>query len=213
MIWFICLVLFIPFLKQYVKLLNTFVHELGHSFMALLLKGKVKRIHLHANTGGDVITYSRGRFSDILITLSGYPFEAIVGSGIMFAVLNGQSIYVFWALSTLLVLSLVLWIRNLYGMLWVISVLACISILIYFGLTNYVSGLMLAAAVIIVSEAWISSFGIMKMAFKTPKNAGDATSLKELTWISARFWGLGFFIFNTYVFYETIMFYLTHKAL
>jgi len=60
---------------------------------------------------------------------------------------------------------------------------------------------MMFVGALLLVESLFSAFIIFVLSIKYPNDAGDATSLKQLTHLSARFWGFLFFAQAVYVAY------------
>jgi hypothetical protein len=69
----------IPVLGKYFRSVNTLVHEAGHAFATLLLSGEVIAVNLFADTSGTTVTKAKGKFSQALIAIAGYPVSALTG--------------------------------------------------------------------------------------------------------------------------------------
>lgn len=65
----------IPIFGNYIKIINTVIHESGHALMALF-GGKVQHISLFLNTEGVTYTSHSGWFGGFLTGVSGYVFSS-----------------------------------------------------------------------------------------------------------------------------------------
>ena len=100
-----------------VRLGVTVVHEAGHAVVAVLVGRRLQGIRLHADTSG--VTVSRGRPTGpgMVATLAaGYLAPAAVGVGAALLLSTGRGVALLW-LSLLLLAGLLLWVRNVYGLL------------------------------------------------------------------------------------------------
>lgn len=102
----------------------TVVHEGGHALMAILWGRRISGIKLHSDTSG--VTISRGKpwgLGVIFVAASGYTAPAILGLGIQFLSSEGRTILGLAILAVML-LGLFLSIRNLWGIIVVVPLLA-----------------------------------------------------------------------------------------
>lgn len=102
----------------------TVVHEGGHALMAILWGRRISGIKLHSDTSG--VTISRGKpwgLGVIFVAASGYTAPAILGLGIQFLSSEGRTVLGLAILAVML-LGLFLSIRNLWGLIVVIPLLA-----------------------------------------------------------------------------------------
>ena len=182
----------IPYVGKFFRLIDTMVHESAHAFMALLFSGSVERIDLFANTEGQAVTRTKGRFAWIMISLAGYPGSSLVAF-MLFCLLRLQLFnVVLYVLAGICLVNLVLWVRNAYGIFFVLLFGAACGGLVY--LDNLL--LTKCAAVLFSSLLWmdalVSSCIILYLSVTQSKNSGDAWNLQQSTHIPAFFWGLLF---------------------
>lgn len=112
-------------------LLATWFHEMAHGVAAILMGGDFKRLELHPDTSG-VATYSYplglgSGLSQAFIAASGPLGPAVAGS--IFILCGKWSRIAGFALALLgviLMLSVILWIRDLFGALFVMAAAAVI---------------------------------------------------------------------------------------
>lgn len=98
-----------------------------------------------------------------------------------------------------LVLTLLLWIRNFYGFIWIISFGSLFLLLLVYSTDFYQEQIIYLITCIIFTESIKSACIIMYLSFKYPHDAGDATSLKEIIKvIPASIWGILFFVQSLY---------------
>lgn len=182
----------IPFIGQYFRVFNTLIHEDGHAIMALLSRGQTKRIELFADTSGATITQAKNKISHFLTSLAGYPASA--GAALLlFYLLNSQDeLTLLIAIGSLIVLNLLLFVRNSYGIIWLLTFGGLLYGLYYL---NNLTAMRLAVTFFAGILFWGSLFSpivLVGIAMKSPKQAGDATNLNKLTGIPSLFWSLVF---------------------
>ncbi|WP_205473888.1 M50 family metallopeptidase [Nocardioides sp. SYSU D00038] len=109
-----------PVTWRRVRLGVTVVHEAGHAVVGVLVGRRLEGIRLHSDTSGLTVTRGRPRGPGMVAMLAaGYLAPAAVG--LLAAVLlgRGRGVGLLWLLLVLLV-ALVVWIRNGYGLLTVV---------------------------------------------------------------------------------------------
>lgn len=197
------LVLRIPFIGKILRVANTMVHESGHAFMALFTSGSVVSIDLFHDTSGTAVTKSSTWISKFLVALSGY-FASSVIAYLLFALLKeGRHVMVAYLLMGLALLNIIFWVRNAYGLLWLLGFVGINAWLIY---AHNAIGLQASAIVFstaILAESLISALIILYLSFMASEKSGDAKNLKDFTGIPAAFWGLLFCVQACYFFYLT----------
>ncbi|WP_409289702.1 M50 family metallopeptidase [Peribacillus sp. SCS-37] len=183
----------LPLIGRHVNVLHTLVHETGHALTALMFDGKVKSMKLFSNSEGVILTGSRSSMGRIMTSLAGYPFSS--GIGLLFFILlsNGHAQWVFYSLFLLAAAALLFWVRNMYGIIWCAGFLAFLGWVLSTGSTVWVTGVSMLLAGTVLVQSLYSAFHILCLSFKSPGEAGDASSLAQFTFIPAQVWGITFF--------------------
>lgn len=187
------LVSFIPLLRTLFCSFHTLIHEIGHAFAALLTSGKVYKIYLFANTEGLAKTSYRSILSGIFIFYFGYTFATLMAVLSFHFIFNGQLTALYYLYISLSLLSLLFWVRNLYGIFWVLLFLGSAILLEYYHLAGIREAFVLFFSSILLVQSVLSAFHIFYLSITNARDAGDATGLAELTYIPAFVWGLLFF--------------------
>lgn len=183
----------IPIIGNYVKLINTVIHESGHALMALF-GGKVHEISLFTNTEGVTYTSHSGWFGGFFTGIAGYVFSSFMAFLSLWLISRKKYKPLIIILLIFIVVNLVFWVRNFYGLFWLISFGAAFLLLLYKGSGSLVQNCLLLIASILLVESISSSFTILMLSFVQSNAAGDATGLANATvLVPAQFWGLFFF--------------------
>lgn len=188
------ILLHIPVLGRYVAVIQTLIHEVGHGLAAIICGGKVRKIHLFANTEGLAFTAHANWFSRFVTTLSGYLFASAFSFFSIWLITIGAFELLLYIYAGICLTALVLWIRNLYGFLWIICASSFfLWLTVYGSMLLKVHTLQLLTCIIFV-QSIKSAFIVLHLSFKKPMTAGDATSLAKMTKIIPAFiWGNLFF--------------------
>ena len=189
------ILMYIPYIGEAVKGFNTLFHEGGHAITSLVTNGKVDNIKLFANTEGVTTTATSSWLSSFFTSISGYVFAAIVA--FVLAYLWHKHMYKSILYSTLIfaALNLVLWVRNFYGIVWLVAVCS----LLYFvsaklNKVHILANISLVLVLVLITQSVMSSFDILYLSYITPKEAGDASNLASSSLIPSLVWGIGFFL-------------------
>lgn len=195
----------IPKLGQYLRVLNTLIHESSHALIALVTNGTVYKIRLKPDTSGEAITAHSSFISKFLVALAGYPLTALAALGIYWCVSNNNFRLLFILFCVIAILNLLLWVRNSFGIIWLIVFILGNITLLYFQnpLANKICAYIFAA--IIFLENIFSSLNLLVIAWQKPQSAGDAANLAKLTKIPSIIWALLFVTFNLFTAYWTIV--------
>lgn len=184
---------YLPKIGRIFKGFNTMIHETGHAIMSLLFSGEVVSIDILHTGEGVATTKSKSWVAKFLVSISGYPFSSMVAFLFAFFIYRDHSEYVLYSIISIAVINIIFWVRNPYGLAWLVSLLLLMFILYYFKLEliKYYAALSIAAFVFI--DALFSAWYILYISLKEPKKAGDAKNLQSFALLPAFFWGLFFF--------------------
>ncbi|WP_082231946.1 M50 family metallopeptidase [Halobacillus massiliensis] len=183
-----------PIIGKYFAMVNTMIHETGHSLMALMTGGHVRNISLFPNTSGVTMTGHSSWFSQFLTSISGYVFASFVSYLFFYLISKGNYRWMIYLLLGFLIINLLFWVRNGYGLFWIITFGALFIWLLRSGNQTLIQYMLVFIASLVLIEAVTSAFEIMWISFYSPQQAGDAANLAALTgFIPALIWGVLFF--------------------
>lgn len=172
-----------------VRLGVTLVHEAGHALVALLVGRRLQGIRLHSDTSG--VTLSRGRPRGpgmVAMLAAGYLAPAVLGLGAALLLADGRALLLLWSLVALLVLVL-LWIRNAFGLLVVLLVGTAVALV-----TWYAGAQAQTAAALLV--AWLLLLAAPRplvellLAGRAGRRGSDPDQLARLTRVPSVLWTL-----------------------
>lgn len=122
--WIIAILLVFTPLWKVTRHFITVVHEGGHAFIAILWGRRVSGIKLHTNTSG--VTISSGKpygLGVIFTTIAGYTAPAILGLALQWLSFKNLN-YLAVVILAIALLCIFLSIRNLWGLIVVLPLLA-----------------------------------------------------------------------------------------
>lgn len=194
----------IPYAGKFFRVFNTLFHEGGHALAAWFTKSEVLRIDLFYDTSGTTITKSTNRTAQFVISLSGYVFASLAPFVFIVLLSAGYDWGLHVTMALLSGLLLLLAVRNTYGILWIVAMLAAYFFVI-FKAPEKAWMMIYAYTGIMLLEALFSSFVIVWFSIVRPSEAGDATNLAKLTHLPAAFWGLVFLAQALLFFYLSVL--------
>lgn len=189
------LVNFIPYVSKVYRVINTLFHESAHAVMALITNGDVVKINLFTDSSGAAVTKSKYWISKFLVSLAGYTGASLAGFYLWKLYWQNNLFLVFFILVVIAVINLVFWVRNLYGIIWVLVFIAILVLDFFYLDKRYNTYILFFLINSVIINSLHSSFILLAITFKEPKQAGDAANLKSFTMIPAWFWGIVFFAF------------------
>lgn len=186
------LLLRVPFLGKFFRSVNTMIHESGHAVTALLTSGSVMTIDISSDASGAAKTKSKTRFGQILTSFAGYVFSSSIAYCMCYFIWSGKYTWALYFLTGLAIINLIFWVRNTYGIIWLLLFLGLSGYLVYIKIPLYTKIFTIFLSSVIFLESIFTSVIICLLSFYNPEKAGDAKNLKEFTYIPVFVWGLIF---------------------
>ena len=170
-----------------VRLGITVVHEAGHALVAVLPGRRLAGIRRHSDTSG--VTVSRGRPSGagvVMTLLGGYLAPGVLGLAAALLLAAGRPLALLWLLVVALLLLLV-WIRNLYGLLTVVGLGVALAALSWYaepGLSSTVAYLLTWLLLLAAPRPVVELLG----RGPAGRRGSDPDQLARLTGVPALVW-------------------------
>jgi len=194
----------IPIAGKFLNVLNTMVHESGHAIMALMSGGGVMNIKLSADASGAAQTKSKYWIGKVLTSLAGYPTSSITAWFFFWLIQQHKTNYVFYVIVSLVLINLILWVRNTFGMIWLVA-MGILNIAVYmYGNTNLHYYFSTFFAGIVLFQSIYTTFTLLFISFSQPSKAGDAKNLRDFTYIPAFVWAILMLIIVFFITYKII---------
>ncbi|WP_054948781.1 M50 family metallopeptidase [Numidum massiliense] len=184
----------LPVVGPFLRVFDTMIHETGHALTVLMTNGTVYRIELFSNTEGVTVASAFSFWGRLWTGLAGYVFSSV--AAVVFAFLWRMKKYKTF-LSILLIFAtanLVLWVRNFYGIVWLVVFIALLVVLLRQKETDNFATITLALLTLQLTSSVLSAFDIFYLSLFRAHAAGDATILKQLTGIPTFLWGVLFLV-------------------
>ena len=188
---------FIIAFKQLFEVPYTLVHEFSHAIVALITSGKIKRITLHHNLSGSVVSSSSNRIGRFLTTLAGYTLPCYIAF-LFIWLLHINPVFPLYAYLVIAIFSAI-FIRNVYGFFWIIGFISVVSIITWKAPLAIVWHLSYFLVTLLFVAALYGGYRIFLLAFQQPQIQHDASILAMQTRIPAQVWGIVFFLHNILV--------------
>jgi hypothetical protein len=158
------------------RLAVTAVHESGHAAIAVLAGRQVTAVHLRADSSG--VTYHRGPrswFSGVATAAAGYPAPGLAGLAGAWLTADRHARAWLIALAVLGIVNVLLWVRNLFGLLVMAIWVGGLGWLALYGSLS-------VDALVGAAVAWYLVLGGLRAAYELFEDRGpsDASELARL---------------------------------
>ncbi|OLS39891.1 M50 family metallopeptidase [Bacillus sp. MRMR6] len=184
----------LPIVGDYFRIINTLIHESGHAFVALL-GGNIETISLFMNSDGVTYGTESTWIINLLTSAAGYILSSFIAF-LSFWLIKRKKYTIFIdILLGFIIINLILWVRNPYGLFWLLSFgLIFLSFLIK-GSKNLIKNLCQLIASVLLIESVSTAYDILVISFLQPHSAGDAANLSKLTiFLPPQVWGMFFLL-------------------
>ncbi|MDO9510776.1 MAG: M50 family metallopeptidase [Bacteroidales bacterium] len=193
----------LPRIGRFARVANTMIHESGHAFMALLLNGKVISVELFDDTSGTAKT-SSGKTAGFFIALSGYIFSSMMAY-LLFFLLHHQLIdLILWLFGGLALINLLFFVRNRFGMFWLLCFTALHAAAIYYPFQQFKWLTASIFSMVVLSDSVMSTLVLLYISLTDRKKAGDAWILRQKTSIPTIIWALLFVVISGLIAYVIV---------
>ncbi|WP_052427658.1 M50 family metallopeptidase [Neobacillus niacini] len=184
----------IPIIGDYFRIINTMIHESSHAFMALF-GGNVESISLYMNADGVTHGTQSIWIIDFITCAAGYMISSFMAYVSFWLIKKKKHTLFIDMLLGLIVINIILWVRNPYGLFWLASFGVLFLALLIIGSQKVIHNLVLLIASVLLVESVSTAYDIFIISLIQPHAAGDATNLSQLTaFIPAQAWGIFFFV-------------------
>ncbi len=172
------------------KLFTTWVHELCHALMVILVGGKVTQITLSPDTSGlTQFQLSSSRIKQSLVASAGYLGSCAVGC-LIYYLSQTQHLSpskLLLGLGSVMLLSLLIWVRNLFGFFTLLTMSAG---LIYLSQKPLPPDVVRYFIPFLGVQTGLQTLLDLKGLFGPGSKGSDAHTMQSLFWLPAFFWAL-----------------------
>lgn len=181
----------IPF-SSFFRNVDTMIHEFGHAVATLLLSGKVMNISLYADHSGVTQSYVANNGSMIPVAMSGYVTASLFAWLLFVLYARRQYAAGLLTISIIAAASLLLFVRNGFGVAWLIGFLILTLVILLLGGKTVTKYYYLLIAFLCLEESVLGPITLLMASITNPSQAGDATLLFRTTSYPAVFWSAVF---------------------
>lgn len=187
----------IPFgLDSFFRNIDTMVHEFSHAIVTLALSGSVVSVDLNADHSGLTRSLLTRGWSTIPVAMAGYLLASLF-AWLLFSLYARRSYRPgLLVISGIALISLVLFVRNSFGVSWLVGFLAVNTLVLLLGGKPGAKYYFLFVAFLCLEESVFGPVTLALAALANPEQAGDATVLARNTPIPAIAWGALFTLFS-----------------
>jgi hypothetical protein len=184
------------------KLFTTWAHECGHALATVVLGGSVRSIAIEPDTSGVTLSLlPSARLARGLVASSGYLGASVVGCLLMAATrVEKWASRILWAVGAFMLITLLIWMRNLFGAVVVLAWGAALVTLARRG-SGDVSRFVLNLLAIQVA---LNSVYDIRVLFLVNGGHSDADTMARLFLVPAWLWASAWMLMSVSLFGWTL---------
>ena len=175
------------------SLLATFAHEMGHGLSALVVGGRFEHMLLHADGSGLAVwSGNPGRISTAFVAAGGLLGPTTVGAAML--LLSGSprwSRVVLAALAGFLLVCVLVWTRNVFGVAYLLAVAAAFGLAAKFFSDAWASFFVHFIAVTLCLS-WFTNLDYLfssQAVVNGISHPSDSAVIAQALWLPYWFWG------------------------
>lgn len=202
----------LPMIRVYFSLCNTLIEKIICVLVVAVTKeGKSNKIKLYNNGSGETTSMFHSKIQKVMIVYIGYTGTLLLAMGLFYLLSLNQFHFVLYFFIGLLVISVLLWIRNLFGVIWAVSFAALLALPLYFRNELAIMHISIFLSSLILVQAIINAFQVIRQSFKTGEKPGALAKIARIPAIICGVALLGqslcavYFIFNNVLNSKTAM--------
>lgn len=195
----------LPYLRVYLSLCYALVYEV---ICVCLEGGRTNKIKLHKNGSGQTTNNVNSPFRKALIAYAGYTGTSMAAIGLFYLVSNGSYHLIMYLFIGLLVCSLLLWIRNFFGIVWGLTFVSLLTFPIYFQFNLVIMHISIFLAAVLFTQSMVKALQVCRESLMSRENPTKNSALAKIKMVPAFILGVvlfaqslyaGYFIFNNFL--------------
>lgn len=198
--------------SSFFRNLDTMVHEFGHAVVTLALSGKVMYIELYANHSGVTYSTMTKSWAVLPVSLAGYMTASLFAWFLFSAYSRQKQRLGLQVITVLAVLSLVLFVRNGFGVTWLLGFILVTVLALALAPRWLRDFYYLLLAFLCLEESVFGPISLVIYAWMNPSQAGDATNLASYTGVPAIVWAVCFTLFALWCAKQAVQSFLGRKS-
>ena len=202
----------LPMLRVYFSLCNTLIEKIIHVLAVVVTReGKSNKIKLYKNGSGETTSIVNSKIQKLMIVYIGYTGTLLLAMGLFYLLSLNQFHFVIYFFIGLMMISILLWIRNFFGVLWALSFVTILAVTLYFRNELAIMHISIFLSSLILIQAIINAFQVIRQSFKTEGKPGALAKIARIPAVICGIALLGqslyaaYFIFNHFLNFRVAM--------
>jgi hypothetical protein len=196
----------LPMFMVYFSLCNTLIEKIIQVLAVVVTReGKSNKIKLYKNGSGETTSMVDSKIKKVMIVYIGYTGTLILAMGLFYLLSYNKFDWVIYFFISLMVISILLWIRNFFGFIWALSFVALLALPLYFRNELAIMHLSIFLSSLILIQAIIIAFHVIGQSFKTGGKPGALAKIARVPAIICGIALLGQSLFAAYFIFSKVL--------
>lgn len=171
----------LPIFRVYFSLCNTLIEQIIYILTFVVTKeGKSNKIKLYKNGLGETTSIVNSKIQKVMMVYIGYTGTLLIAMGLFYLLSFNKFHFVLYFFIGLLVISSLLWIRNIFGVLWALSFVILLGLPLYFSNELAIMHISIFLSSLILVQAVINAIKVIGQSFKTEGKPGVLAKMAKV---------------------------------
>jgi hypothetical protein len=196
----------LPMFRVYFSLCNTLIEKIIHVLAVVVTReGKSNKIKLYKNGSGETTSNVNSKIKKVMIVYIGYTGTLIIALGLFYLLSSYKFLFVIYFFIGLLVISILLWIRNFFGVIWALSFVVLLAVPLYCRNELAIMHISIFLSSLILIQAIINALQVIRQSFNTEGKPGAKTKIARIPAIICGVALLGQSLYATYFIFNHVL--------
>jgi Peptidase M50B-like len=196
----------LPMFRVYFSLCNTLIEKIIHVLAIVVTReGKSNKIKLYKNGSGETTSIVHSKIQKVMIVYIGYTGTLLLSMGLFYLLSYNKFHFIIYFFIGLLMISTLLWIRNLFGVLWALSFVVLLALPLYFRNELAIMHISIFLSSLILIQAIINAIQVIGQSFKAREKSGALAKTARIPAIICGIALLGQSLYATYFIFIKVL--------
>ena len=196
----------LPMFRVYFSLCNTLIEKIIHVLAVVVTReGKSNKIKLYKNGSGETTSIVHSKIQKVMIVYIGYTSTLLLAMGLFYLLSFNKFHFIIYFFIGLLVISILLWIRNPFGVLWALSFVILLALPLYFRNELAIMHISIFLSSLILIQAIINAIQVIRQSFKTGEKSGALAKIAKIPAVICGIALLGQSLYATYFIFIKVL--------
>jgi hypothetical protein len=196
-----------PFFRIYFSLCNTLIEKIFHVLAGVVIskEGTLGKIKLFKDGSGQYTSNVNSKLQRAIIFYFGYTGTVGIAMGLFYLVSIRNYHLILYLFIGLMVISSLLWIRNVFGILWALSFSALLALPLYYSYETVIMHLGIFLSSVVLVQSIMNALKVLVQSVKTEESPDAITKIAKFPAFIFGFIFLGQSLFAAYFIISNVL--------